>query len=123
MVKLNSDQPSLNCIFLHEILNLKKNMVITGVLFTHQKKCPRLFFTKTMTILGCKSPSFGLNVKWQPLTPFLGDNSPNPSDLDFVEKVNLKTLPSHSANGSRDKSLNFNFPIKYGIPESLKFSH
>ena len=67
----NSDQPSFKCISLHEILNLKKNMVITGVLFTNQKKCPRLFFTKTMTILGCKSPFFGLNVKWQPLP--LGD--------------------------------------------------
>ena len=32
-------------------------------------------------------------------------------------------LMSHSANGSWDKSLNFIFPIKRVIPESLKFSH
>ena len=30
---------------------------------------------------------------------------------------------SHSANGPWDKSLNFNFPTKHVIPESLKFSH
>ena len=30
---------------------------------------------------------------------------------------------THSANGPWDKGLNFNFPTKHVIPESLKFSH
>ena len=30
---------------------------------------------------------------------------------------------THSANGPWDNSLNFNFPTKHVIPESLKFSH
>ena len=32
-------------------------------------------------------------------------------------------LSSHSANGPWDKSLNFIFPTKHVITESLKFSH
>ncbi len=35
----------------------------------------------------------------------------------------LKNMIPHSANGPWDKSLNFTFPTKHVIPESLKFSH
>ena len=36
---------------------------------------------------------------------------------------NLGSMFAHSANGPSDKSLNFIFPTKHVIPESLKFSH
>ena len=38
-------------------------------------------------------------------------------------KVKALLVYSHSANGPWDKSLNFFFPTKHVIPESLKFSH